>query len=279
MGTTPGAVSALVRLLEEELNAVLFERAKKSVTLTAAGKQFYALANPLVEEMTELTTPSPEYVMEELTGRLAIATSMVGGAVVLPPYVKRFRDRYPSVHLRVRNGKLGDGIARLQAGEVEFLLGEHEAPEDHSLEYSEVLSYDFVLIASPDHPLAGRETVSLQEAADWPAIVPPQGSCGWRFDETELREFGSKADVAVIVEGWGAIKACVEQGLGISAVPSLCVDERDQLSVISLGMHSPARSFGIYTRQDGTLTEPALRFLALMSSAKECTGERKSDVR
>ena len=48
----------------------------------------------------------------------------------------------------MRNCALGEGMALLRAGEVEFVLGAREPLEDYGLEYCEMLSYDIVLITS-----------------------------------------------------------------------------------------------------------------------------------
>ena len=55
------------------------------------------------------------------------------------------------VRLRMTNCALGEGMALLRAGEVEFVLGASEPLEDYGLEYCEMLSYDIVLITSLAH--------------------------------------------------------------------------------------------------------------------------------
>ena len=69
------------------------------------------------------------------------------------------------VRLRVRKSTLGEGLALLSAGEVEFVVGARDPLKCYALEYHEMLDYDIVLIASRNHPLAGRETVTPKEAA------------------------------------------------------------------------------------------------------------------
>ena len=264
LGVSQPALSIHVRELEYELEAALFERGDWGVRLTAAGEAFHALAAPLVEGMEWLLENFAERIEVEATGHLELAASVAGAAIVLPPYVKRFRERYPGVRLRVRNCALGEGMALLRAGEVEFVLGAREPLEDYGLEYCEMLSYDIVLITSLAHPLAGRETVTPEEAAEWPAIVPPVGSYSRPSGETAAREFGIDVKPVIEVGGWGVIKRYVERGLGICVVPSICIHATDQVSVIALKGDFRARSFGVYTRRGKALTAPAQRLLGLM---------------
>ena len=90
---------------------------------------------------------------------LWIGAGQTSAAYLLPKYVECFRKRWPEVgieirtgtgkqRLRVRNCALGEGMALLRAGEVEFVLGAREPLEDYGLEYCEMLSYDIVLITS-----------------------------------------------------------------------------------------------------------------------------------
>ena len=270
------AVSLHVRELEHELNAVLLDREGFGVSLTEAGRRCYALTEPLVKDMEGLFANFAERVEEDLTGRVDIATGVVGAAFVLPTYIKRFRDQCPGVRLRVWNRPLDERIVLLRGGEVEFVLGGRERLEDISVEYVEMLCYDTVLITSLDHPLAGRTSVTPQEVAQWPMIAPPAGSYGRRVGETAAKRLGVDARAIVEVRGWGVIKRYVERGLGISVVPSICLHETDQVSVISLQDHFPRRSFGVYTLRNSALTAPARHLLELMIPGTAPASRRRS---
>ena len=89
------ALSIHVRELEYELDAALFERLGWGVRLAPAGEVFHALAAPLVEGMVGLLENFAERIEIDVTGHLELAASVTGAAIVLPPYVKRFRERYP----------------------------------------------------------------------------------------------------------------------------------------------------------------------------------------
>ncbi len=264
LGLSPPAVALAVRELEQELDAVLFDRGGGGVTLTAAGERLHALAGPLVDAMDALLEDFAEHVEDDVTGRVELGASVAGAAFVLPRYVKRLRERYPGVRLRVRNSTLGEGLALLSAGEVEFVLGAREPLEGCALAYHEMLRYDIVLITSRNHPLAGRETVTPEEAAEWPAIVPAAGTYSRQFGESAARGFGVDVNAVLEVGGWGVIKRYVERGIGICVVPSICLHETDDVSVIRLEAHFQARSFGVYARRGKALSAPARALLGLL---------------
>ena len=190
LGVGPSAVSLRVRELEGELEAYLFDRIGSGVSLTLAGERFLARVEPLVERMDSLFENFSGSVNDEVSGWLELATSAAGAANVLPPYAKQLRDLYPEVRLRVRKCAPDEALSMLLADEVELVLRGPGTATEPSLEYREILTYDIVLITPLDHPLAGRETVTLEEAARFPAVVPPAGSNSRRFGEEVVRQRG-----------------------------------------------------------------------------------------
>ena len=276
LGLTQPAVSHQVRELEDELEAVLFDRGGARISLTSAGESLYEIAEPLVLGMDGLMDNFGEFVGDEVSGRLDLVASVAGAAVVLPPYIKRLRERYPAIRLRVRSCPVSEGTKLLRDGEVELALGAEDRFAGRVLEYREIVAYDLVLITAPDHPLAGRERVTLKEVAAWPAIVPPVGTESRQFGESVARQLGVDVNAAIEVGGWGVIKRYVETGLGISVVPSICIHETDRLTVIPLSEYFETRSYGVYTRRGQALTQPARRLLQLLiGDGTKLTGERR----
>ena len=256
-------VSFHVHELEHELEAVLFERRGPRIALTPAGECLLRIAMPLVEAMETMSDTLAEQLDGLGSDDLHIAAGPTGVAFILPPLLRRFREEHPGIRLRVRSALVPGGLRLLSANEVDLVIGAKE-PGEEGFFYHPVFSYDLVLITSLDHPLAGRESVDIREAAAWPAIVPPAGTYKRQFGESIAHRFGVEAKVAVEVRGWGVIKRYVEAGLGISVVPDLCVVEGDRLSVIPFGQYAPPRSYGVFMRRDEPLSSPAGRLVRLM---------------
>ena len=254
------AVSLHVRELEHELEAVLFERSGPRISLTRAGTRLFRIAMPLVEAMDGLTDSFTEELDDLLAGTLRMMAAPAAVAFVLPPYLKRFRDEHPGIRLRVRHGLVPQGLKLLSDNEVDLVVGAEE-PSAEAFLYHPIFSYRLVLITPRDHPLAGRESVDVDEAAAWPAIVPPPGTYNLQFGESIAHQFAEKAKVAVEVRGWGVTKDYVEAGLGVAVVPDLCIAERDRLAAIPFEQDAGGRSYGVFTRRDKAISPPADRFI------------------
>ena len=263
---SPSAVSTHVRALEYELEVTLFERGSARSNLTSAGETLYVLAEPLVQGMDALPDVLVESIGNPVSGCFELAATSVATSFVLPPYVKRFRDRYPETRVRVRNCLFREGMRLLLDKDVEFLLGAKDLYPQNTVRYDQLFSYAMVLITPLDHPLAGRDTVQPEEVAQWPAVAPPDGMHTRQFEEVSPAQCGVDRNAEIEVRGWKEIKRYVELGFGISMIPSICVSKSDRLSVISLPDHFPSLSFGVFTRRDRTLDPLAQRFLRLMFS-------------
>ena len=261
---TQPAISLHVRELENELEALLFDRSGARIRLTPAGELLHELAAPLVEGMDALSTTFGEQLDDTNTGEVRLAASQAVATYVLPSFLRRYQTRYPGIRLFVKNCLLNEGVNLLLADEVEFVVGMRDLIPEDVLEYRQIFTYDIVLITALDHPLAGRATVSPEEASAYPAVVPAPGSYSRYYGETASRQFGLDAKIAIEVGGWGVMKRYVEAGFGIAVVPSVCVTERDRLSVIPLKEYFPSRSYGLITRRGKFISPAARRLMRLM---------------
>jgi len=130
------SVSLQIQALEKELDVLLFERRGPRISLTPAGDTLLELAQPLVDGMDKL------------------------------PEAKRFCARFPHVTVRLHNVTGHDGMAKLRADEVDFAVGSMlDVPED--LTYHPIHDYTPTLITAPEHPLAERETISLEDISPY----------------------------------------------------------------------------------------------------------------
>ncbi|MCY4450915.1 MAG: LysR family transcriptional regulator [Immundisolibacterales bacterium] len=264
LGITQPAVSLHVRELELELEAVLFDRSGRRVALTSAGRLLYQLAMPLVEGVDRLPENFADQPDNPMSGEIHLAAGPSAVGFVLPRYAKPFRDENPEVRLRVTRTLVPRGLTLLSSCEVDFLVGAMEPVED-AFSYHPVLSYDLVLITPEDHPLAGRELVDIGEAARYPAVVPPPGTYNQPNGESIAHRFATEARVAVQTNGWGVIKQYVQDGLGISVVPSLCLTDEDRVRAIPIEGNTRGRSYGIFTCRATPVSPLARRFIRMMA--------------
>ncbi|MDX1528864.1 MAG: LysR family transcriptional regulator [Gammaproteobacteria bacterium] len=258
------SVSLQVRALEQELGVTLFERRGPRIDLTPEGHVLYDLASPLVEGMDTLPATFAERCGNLDSGELDIAAGESTILYILPEFMQAFAAHYPGIQLRMHNVTGRDGLTQLRADEVDFAVGSMlEVPDD--IDYRPIFSYDTVLIAAPDHPLAGKRKLRLQDISPYGLILPPRHLSTWRVVDLVFQQHNVPYKVTLEAGGWEVIKKYVGLGLGVSIVSSICLTEDDNLAAIPLGDFFPKRTYGVVLRRGKFLSPAARRFIASMS--------------
>ena len=263
LNLTQPAISRHVSTLEEELDTQLFERRGPYIHLTEAGETLFALAMPLVDGMDGL---DDTFIQRRTTGvadTIQIAASPVGAVHILPRYVQQYRKQYPDVKLHLKPVSCREGLARLRAYDADFFIGSLDAVPD-DLEYCPFLVSDEVLITPLDHPFATRQSVTLREAAQYPAILSPLDTDTGTSLESAAHRSRLKIDDALETEGYDVIKRYVEAGLGISVVPSICVGKTDRVAAVPFEQAASRQTYGVITVAGRPLSRAATRFVALL---------------
>ena len=122
-----------------------------------------------------------------------------------------------------------------------------------------------MFITPEDHPLAGRELVSANVVEDYPMIVPPTGTHTRHLWDLYTMRHDVKFNVLIEVSAAWVVKKFVQNGLGISILPSLCVNEGDRISLIPFAEPFPKLSYGLVTNRDTLLSAAARRFVTMMA--------------
>jgi DNA-binding transcriptional LysR family regulator len=260
------SVSLQIQALEREFKTTLFERRGPKISLTPDGKTLYELAAPLIEEIDTLDDTFAARRGGIETGRLDIAAGESTTLYLLPRFVKQFADAYPGIELKLHNVTGRDGLAMVRADEVDFAVGSMlEMRED--IEYQPMFTYDPVLIAGLEHPLAKRKRVSLRDVAPYPLILPPSHLTTWRVVDYAFGQHNLTYKVKMEAGGWEVIKTYVALGMGISIVTSICLTGEEKLVALPLSRYFPKRTYGLVIRKGKFLSPAAGRFVALMQAA------------
>ena len=274
LGLGQPTVSQQIRALETELGTRLFERKGPRITLAAAGESLYRVAMPLVEGMDGLHEAFAER-KERVSGMIRIAAGHGAATFMLPRFLSRFGKRYPGVRFRIMRRAIGE-VPELLLSREEDVFFDGAKVDLTGIDRYQVSSYNPVLIVPLGHPLAGRESVDLEEIAAYPAIVPASGTRSRSMGDLKASQLGIELNVAVETHGWGAIKRYVEAGVGTSIVPDFCLTEQDQVAVIPLSHYFRERGYWMYTRPARPHGSPTvarfIRFVALTPTPARIDG-------
>lgn len=140
------SVTVHVRLLEESLGVVLFQRNKNRVTLTEEGKLFKKEANKLLRQL-EKSVESVHAFAQGYRRKWVLAISPLMAETVLPYLLKAFTNRHPDLELVIRVEDSEKIEALVEAGEVTAGISAVR-PVNRTL-YSEIVYEDPLVFVVP----------------------------------------------------------------------------------------------------------------------------------
>ncbi|NRB72256.1 MAG: LysR family transcriptional regulator [Xanthomonadales bacterium] len=255
------AVSLQVKALESALETVLFERRGPNIQLTPEGRKLLDMARPLVEGVDALPGRFAKEVHGNMdTGEVVIAAGESTIIYILPRLVARFRERFPNIHVQMRNVTGRDGLAMIREDQVDFAIGSMlDVPTDIS--YTPMYTFDPALIMPEGHELAERDDIHLEDIAPYGLILPPRRLTTWRLVDRVFQQHQVPFNVVLEVGGWEVIKRYVEANFGLSIVTSICLREEDRLIARNMSNYFPKRTYGVVARRGRHLPLPARAFL------------------
>jgi len=259
------AVTLQLQALERDMGVRLLERSGKRLVPTREGELLYEMARPLVEGLDGLGPSFREQIRGLDAGELNVAAGSSTILYLLPGIVDAFRQRLPDVRLSLHNVTGASGLDLLRSDAVDLAVGSMlDVPAD--LSYSPVYRFEPMLITPPDHPLAHKPDLSLQDLSPYGLILPPKRLTTYRMVDLVFQQNRVPYTVALEVGGWEVIKQYVAMGLGISIVTAICLTDADRprLSARSLARWFPSRSYGVVMRKGKFLSAQARGFVELI---------------
>ena len=180
---TQPAISAQIRLLEEEVGARLFDRGGGRVGLTSAGKVFHEFAERLMLLRKE-ALQSVADLEHNPRGELFIAANESSCLHVLPEVFAQFKHQHPAVQVGIRRGEHNDILESVLENRVDFGIVSLPVQEAR-LKIVPLHRDQLQVVVSPQHPLlqaaqpvddpALAGEVTPEEIARHPLLLPKAG--------------------------------------------------------------------------------------------------------
>lgn len=263
LGVTQGAVSQQVRRLESEMGASLVLRDPAGCRPAPGTETFLRYARTLLDVADRATRlfSDPELVVG--------AASNIG-IYLLQPLLKAIGDAHAGRY-RVRQylGTNRDVIDRLVLGDIDVAVTEWWEPRpgfDATIWREENL----VVIVGPDHPWAGRATVSVDELAAQTILGGEPTSGTGTLLQNVLGPAAARLPATVNLGSTAAVKEAVHAGLGISLVLRGAADaDRRAGRLHTLAIDGPPLRKALWLAHRGALVpeDPAALFTHALATA------------
>ncbi|WP_292934119.1 LysR substrate-binding domain-containing protein [Noviherbaspirillum sp.] len=220
---TQPPLSQTIQSLEAALGAQLFVRTKRSVALTPAGVALLPEARRILQQAGALQDLVRRAASGE-SGLLSLSFVSTADYSVLPPLLREFRERYPQVHIELREATTDVQLEDLMQGRIDAGLLIPPLPDKAraELDYLTVLSEPLVLAAPKGlTSLRGKSVVNLKAVADMPLIIFPRRIAPAFHDAIVgcFRDAGLTPHIGQEAIQMQTIVGLVSAGMGIALVP------------------------------------------------------------
>jgi DNA-binding transcriptional LysR family regulator len=265
---SPSGMSMLVKELEEQVGARLFNRTTRSLTLTDAGRRLQPVAELVVGELRSLGA-ALDGSEAAVRSRLLVAATPMISASLLPDVVRSFAQSHPGVQVHLRDVEVGTVRQQVLEGEADIGFGFFVKPAV-GLTRQPLCKFRLMRISPP-----GAGTSGLTESQAWsslsgmPLVSLPSDNPIQVVIEKQLAGLGRAHEERPRMNLMGTIIAMVRAGRGHAIIPSFALEEclRQGLGVAML--RDPVVHLDLYlASRRGTQPKPAaLAFAAALKRA------------
>jgi DNA-binding transcriptional LysR family regulator len=216
LGVAQSSVSARVKVLEEDLGILLFERHARGVRLTEAGRHFVERIAAGIDQLDHAVRTAGMVARGE-HGRLRIGIHAMIPGSFLAVLIERYREQHPGIDVEIAESTARESVMRLRTNRLDltFVAGAPEFPDCHA----RPIWRERLFAALPArHPLRDGEGVTWADLSSDTFIVPRGGTGPQVHDHIVMRLAGSSLDLSILrfdVERV-TLLSMVAQGYGIT---------------------------------------------------------------
>ncbi|BAU75611.1 LysR family transcriptional regulator [Metapseudomonas furukawaii] len=258
------SISTAIKGLEESFGVQLFIRHHaQGVSLTPSGTRFY-------QKALELLRVAREFEQNALAdndivaGQIDIGCFETVAPLYLPRLIAGFRERYPGVDIRIRDGEQQELVQGLTAGTFDLaFLYDHDLDSTIATEPLMPPQKPYALLPE-NHRFAGQAQVSLRDLCLEPMIlldVQPSRT----YFVSLFHELGLTPNIIFSSPSIEMVRGMVGQGFGFSLLVTRPHSEctYDGKKVVTVNIAEPVATSGLVAARlkRGQLTKPAQLFV------------------
>ncbi|MFE1546428.1 LysR family transcriptional regulator [Streptomyces sp. NPDC058718] len=217
LGVSTGRISQTVKKLERRVGTLLFVRTSRSVRLTPVGLRLYEDLLPAYGQLRAALERATE-AGRGVQGRLRTGFGPPWGGELLTAAADTLLARYPGCEVTVHEVPLDAGPGLLRDGTLDVQFVAFPVREPDLTTGPVVVAEDRVLLLPVAHPLAGRESLGLEDLAGLALIAPEGASPQYWRDHHYPRRTPSGAPIGrgPVAVTWQEVLSHVSAGRGVA---------------------------------------------------------------
>jgi LysR family transcriptional regulator, carnitine catabolism transcriptional activator len=210
-----------IQQLETAVRVKLFDRSKRHVALTQAGRDLLVPLERILLDV-EAIAASTDELLAHRRGLVTVAALPSVAASLLPRAIRKLSESYPGITVRVFDGVASAVAAMVKAGQVDFGISS-QTYGDRELT-SQVLIIDrLCAVVATDHALAKKRSMTLHELARHPLILMLKDSSSRQVVDLAFNREGLVSNVAYEGTYSSTVAGLAQAGLGVGILPESMV--------------------------------------------------------
>ncbi|WP_181350329.1 LysR family transcriptional regulator [Thalassobacillus sp. CUG 92003] len=214
---TQPTISKMIKNLESELGVELFDRSRKQLVLTDAGRVILNQAQSIDKAFNNLQTELDDLLGLQ-TGHIRIGLPPIMDADQFIRILGEFHQLYPRITFQL----LENGTKRIEEDiKADHLdVGVTVLPtEEEEFHYFSFMKEALRVVVPPSHPLAARKQIKLEELKDEQFILFNKDFALNDRIKGACKEAGFLPEVVSESSQWNFIGKMIASNLGISILP------------------------------------------------------------
>ena len=268
---TQPTISSHISSLERELNARLFVRNTKEVSLSEDGIKLYKYAKQMLDLQREIEVT---FGMDEEgeSHAVTIAASTIPAQYLLPEVLTRFSERYPQEQIRIQETDSSKVVMQIVDHRVDIGFTGTVLEKKHC-KYIPFYKDELVII-TPNTPKYQELAQGNKEDISWikkeHVIMREEGSGTRKEAELQLKGAGVKfagLDIIASIENQETIKKSVRQGMGISVLSKLATADEvanGEILAFPIPNSDEGRDINLVYNKNYQMTRSAERFIKVV---------------
>ena len=205
--TSQPGISKQVRMLEDELGIQIFARSGKHLTqVTPAGQEIIRIAREVLSKVDAIKSVAGEHTWPD-KGSLYIATT----------------------HTQARYA--------VSKGNADFAIATEALHLYDDLVMLPCYHWNRSIVVTPEHPLANKGSVTIEELAQYPLVTYTFGFTGRSELDTAFNRAGLTPRIVFTATDADVIKTYVRLGLGVGVIASMAVDPLSDPDLVRVDAH------------------------------------------
>ena len=210
---TQPAVSTQVKKLEGHAGLPLFEQLGKKIHLTPAGVEMMHSCRVIIQQFRQVEETMTQF--KGVSGGTLNVAVISAGDYFFPKLLVQFAGLHPGVTLNF-NVVNREQLLQQLADNVTDLAIMVRPPLEADTVNEPFAPHPYVIVAAPDHVLAGRKRIPVSRLAREPFVVRESGSDTSNSMAEAFGDHMARLNIVMKIRSTETIKQAVIAGMGIS---------------------------------------------------------------